>query len=83
MKINNETKIGVLAVVGIALLVLGLSFLKGKNLFKKETHLYARYQDVQGLNKSNPVVINGMQVGRIANLDGGASMKSILVTITL
>ena len=33
MKINNETKIGVLAVVGIALLVLGLSFLKGKNLF--------------------------------------------------
>jgi phospholipid/cholesterol/gamma-HCH transport system substrate-binding protein len=83
MKINNETKIGVLAIVGVGLLVIGFSFLKGKSLFKKETHLYARYQDVQGLNKSNPVVINGLQVGRIENLDGGKDMKDILVTITL
>ena len=56
MKINNETKIGVMAVVGIVLLVLGFNFLKGKSLFKKERHIYAVYQDVQGLNKSNPVV---------------------------
>ncbi|MFS8082436.1 MAG: MlaD family protein [Ginsengibacter sp.] len=83
MKISNETKIGVLAIVGISLLVVGFSFLKGKDLFKKENHLYARYQDVQGLNKSNPVVINGLQVGRIENLDGGKNMKNILVTITL
>lgn len=83
MKINNETKIGVLAIVCIGLLVVGFSFLKGKSLFKKETHLYARYQDVQGLNKSNPVIINGLQVGRIENMDGGKDMKSILVTITL
>ena len=83
MKINNETKIGVLAIVCIGLLVVGFSFLKGKSLFKKETHMYARYQDVQGLKNSNPVVINGLQVGRIENLDGGKNMKSILVTITL
>lgn len=83
MKINNETKIGLLAIVCVGLLVVGFSFLKGKNLFKKETHLYARYQDVQGLNKSNPVVINGLRVGRIENLDGGKNMKNILVTITL
>lgn len=83
MKIYNETKIGVLAVVGVALLVVGFYFLKGKNLFKKENNLYAVYQDVQGLAKSNPVVINGLQIGRIESLDGGKDMKSIIVTVNL
>lgn len=83
MKINNETKIGVMALVGIALLVLGFNFLKGNNLFKKNNYIYAKYQDVQGLSNSNPVVINGLQVGRIENLDGGKYMKQIIVTISL
>lgn len=83
MKINNETKIGVLALVGVALLILGFNFLKGKDLFKKGNHLYAVYQDVQGLTKSNPVIINGLQIGRIESLDGGMDMKRILVTVAL
>lgn len=83
MKINNETKIGVLAIVGVLLLILGFNFLKGKSLFKKERHIYAVYQDVQLLAKSNPVLINGVQVGNISNLDGGKDMKRIVVTINL
>ncbi len=83
MKINNETKIGVMAVVGVALLVFGFNFLKGKSLFKKERNIYAVYQDVQGLAKSNPVVINGLQIGRVTNLDGGKDMKRIVVTVNL
>lgn len=83
MKINNETKIGIMAIVGIALLVLGFNFLKGKNLFKKETHIYAVYQDVQALAKSNPVVVNGLQVGRVENLDGGKDLRRIVVTVNL
>ncbi|MEO6637945.1 MAG: MlaD family protein [Ginsengibacter sp.] len=83
MKINNETKIGVLAIVGVAILVLGFNFLKGKSFFKKEKHLYAVYQNVQSLNKSNSVIINGLQIGTIANLDGGKDMKEIVVTVTL
>jgi len=83
MKISNETKIGTMAVVGIVLLVLGFNFLKGNNLFKKNNYIYAKYQDVQGLSKSNPVVINGLQVGRIENLDGGKYMKQIIVTVSL
>lgn len=83
MTINNETKIGILAVVGIVLLVLGFNFLRGKNLFKKETKLYAVYYDVLGLTKSNPVVINGVTIGKIENLDGGKDMRNILVTVAL
>jgi len=83
MKINNETKIGLMAVVGIALLVFGFNFLRGKSLFKKEKHIYAVYQDVQTLAKSNPVVINGVQIGRIENVDGGKDMRRIVVTVNL
>ena len=83
MKINNETKIGLFALVGIALLVIGFNFLKGNGLFKESRNVYAVYQDVQGLAKSNPVVINGLQIGRIANLDGGKDMKRIVVTVSL
>jgi phospholipid/cholesterol/gamma-HCH transport system substrate-binding protein len=83
MKINNETKIGVMAVMGIVLLALGFNFLKGKNLFKKENHIYAVYQDIQSLQKSNPVLINGLQVGTVANFEAGPDMKRIIVTINL
>ena len=38
---------------------------------------------MQRLNKSNPVVINGLQVGNITNLDGGKDMKRIVVTVNL
>jgi phospholipid/cholesterol/gamma-HCH transport system substrate-binding protein len=83
MKISNETKIGILAIVAIALLVIGFNFLKGKNLFKKDNNIYAVYTEVQGLSKSNPVVINGLQVGRIAGLDGGKDLRRIVVTVSL
>ena len=41
------------------------------------------YQDVQTLAKSNPVVINGVQIGRIENVDGGKDMRRIVVTVNL
>src|SRR5215210_5073462 len=83
MKINNETKIGILAVVGVLALILGFNFLKGKSFFKKEKRIYAVFEDIQGLGKSNPVVINGLQIGHIADLDGGKSLKRIIVTVEL
>lgn len=83
MKINNETKIGILAVTGVIIFIIGFNFLKGKNLFKKEKYIYAVYEDIQGLNKSNPVVINGLQIGNVAKLDGGKDLKRIVVSVNL
>ncbi len=83
MKINNETKIGILAIVGILALVLGFNYLKGKSFFKKEKYVYAVFEDIQGLGNSNPVVINGLQIGHVANLDGGKLIKRIIVTVEL
>lgn len=83
MKLNNETKIGMLAVAGVVVLVLGFYFLRGKNLFKKEQFIYAVYEDIQGLSQSNPVVINGLQVGTVAKLNGGKDVKRIVVSVNL
>jgi phospholipid/cholesterol/gamma-HCH transport system substrate-binding protein len=84
MKINNETKVGILAVVAIFLLVLGFNFLKGKSIFKKQPTLYAVFNNLGGLEKSNIVKINGLAVGTVYNLTPtNKQVDSILVEIHL
>ena len=68
MKISNETKVGVLASIAIATLILGYSFLKGNDLFSDENEFYAKYDRVDGLATSKPVLINGYQIGRVSSL---------------
>ena len=68
MKIKNETKVGVLAVVAIAILILGYSFLKGNDVFTSENTFYASYERVDGLTVSKPVMVNGFQIGRVSAL---------------
>lgn len=69
MKIKNETKVGVLASFAIALLIIGYNFLKGNSIFSRETVLFARYSQVDGLGVSKPVLINGFQIGRVDKLE--------------
>ena len=68
MKIKNETKVGILATVAIAILVLGYSFLKGNDVFTSENTYYANYERVDGLTVSKPVYVNGYQIGRVSGL---------------
>lgn len=83
MKISNETKVGLLAIIAIALLILGFNFLKGKKIFTSSTTLYAQYSNIQGLQKSNPIFINGLQVGTVYDIRTDKNMKSILVEMTI
>lgn len=83
MKISNETKIGALTAIAITLLVLGFNFLKGKTFFGKSHNLFAKYTNVQGLAASNPVVINGLQVGTVYSISTDKNMKEILVNMNI
>jgi phospholipid/cholesterol/gamma-HCH transport system substrate-binding protein len=65
MKLNNETKVGILAVAAILALVLGFNFLKGKSLFNKTPAIYAVFKQIGSLQKSNEVKINGLPVGTV------------------
>ena len=69
MKISNESKVGLLAVVAVALLFIGYNFLKGINVFNKGTSYYAEYPYVSGLKVGDPIEMNGVQVGRVKSMN--------------
>jgi len=68
MKISNETKIGVLTTVVIAILILGYSYLSGSDVFSRSNKYYAVYNSVDGLSVSKPVLVNGFQIGRVSKM---------------
>lgn len=67
-KQNTEIKIGLVALAAIAILVWGISFLKGKNIFTNPTHYYSIYEEVDGMEASAPVRINGFTVGKVTEV---------------
>jgi len=84
MTVSNETKVGALTAVAITLLILSFNFLKGKTLLKSGNYLYAKYTDTKGVKISNPVYVNGFQVGAVADIENAdPSLKSLIVAIKL
>ena len=84
MKLSNETKVGVLAIVAIVVLVMGFNFLKGETLLKKPNTLYARFENIGSLEKSNAVKINGLPVGTVYDVSAAdKEVNSVIVEIHL
>lgn len=84
MKISNETKVGALTTVAITLFILGFNFLKGKSLFKSGNFVYAKFKQTKGIMVSNPVFINGLQVGSVYELEeANKNLDTIVVAIKL
>ncbi len=85
MTISNETKIGVMAVVALAALILGFNFLKGSSLFQHTKKLYAVFDNVDGVELSNNVQINGLTIGSVSAITESDKdlTRGIVVTITL
>lgn len=73
MKISNETKVGILAVISIFLLIWGYNFLVGRNILNDEIVITAEFNIRQTgavtLDPSDPVKINGLRVGSVTEVD--------------
>lgn len=69
MHISKEFKVGVLAVVSITILYFGFNFLKGVDFFSSTQTYYALYDNIGGLQPSNPVIINGFPAGRVGEIE--------------
>jgi phospholipid/cholesterol/gamma-HCH transport system substrate-binding protein len=63
MQIRRETKIGLLTAGALALLIWGYEFLKGRNILQSSQIFISEYDNVDELKKSNPIQVNGLQVG--------------------
>ena len=64
----KEFKIGLIALAAGLTLYFGFSYLKGRDFMNKEISYYVVYDNVDGLTKSNPVIINGLTVGKVKNI---------------
>ncbi len=82
VKISKELRVGLMAIVAIALLVFGYNFLKGKNLLEDYRTFYAVYDQVEGLSPSSAVTINGLQVGSVTNINIRKDAK-LVVTMNI
>jgi len=69
LKISNETKIGALTAISIAILIIGYSYLRGNDVFSRSNKYYAIYRSVEGLAVSKPVLVNGFQIGRVSKME--------------
>jgi len=68
IRITREAKIGVFAITCMLSTFWGVNFLKGKNVFSPNNLYYAIFNQVDGLENSNPVLINGFKVGVVKNI---------------
>ncbi|MCK9203172.1 MAG: MlaD family protein [Bacteroidales bacterium] len=68
MVIRKEIKVGVVFVIALAVLIWGLMYLKGLELFKTSRTFYAVYDHVNGLVAANPITIKGLKVGQVNKL---------------
>lgn len=84
MKLTNEIKIALVAIVGILVLFFGLNFLKGMSFFSTDSTYYVAFKDISGLSSSNPIYADGYKVGVVKSIQYNYAKKGdVLVQIDI
>jgi len=68
MKVSKEVKVGTMAIFALVMLYLGFHVLKGSDVFSRTYKYYVIYDNIDGLTASNPVLLNGLNVGRVQGI---------------
>ena len=79
MKISRELKTGVAAIIIIVLFIWGFNLLKNQSVYDSTRTFYVEYADVQGLTAASPVLISGLNVGKVSNISFHSEKVGILV----
>jgi phospholipid/cholesterol/gamma-HCH transport system substrate-binding protein len=83
LNISNESKVGILAAVGIALLYLGVSYLKGVNIFNRGENYYVEYPYAGGVADGDPVQVDGYTVGRVTAVSLQTDQSGVDIVINM
>ena len=57
-----------MAVAALVMLYFGFHILKGSDVFSRTHQYYVVYDNIDGLTASNPVLLNGLNVGRVREI---------------
>lgn len=79
--ISKEIKIGLTAVVAIAIIYVGIIFLKGLKLFSNDTSYYVEMDNASGLCVSGEVLANGVNIGLVKTISYVPEKQNILVEV--
>lgn len=83
-KFNAEFKIGVTVLIAVSLLIWGVNFLRGNNLFSNADHYVSVYSNIDGMEVSSPVRLNGLSVGTVTDIYfHPQDMNKIIVKFTI
>jgi phospholipid/cholesterol/gamma-HCH transport system substrate-binding protein len=84
VNVKKEVKVGILVVAALLVLYFGIDFLKGSDVFNPAKTYYAHYSNVDGLTASNPIMLNGFQVGLVKKIRiVQGSEKPVLVELEI
>ena len=86
MTISKELKTGIIAILAIALLVLGVNFLKGNSFFGGDDVYYAYFSNSGGVVGSGSVIVNGVEVGKVLKVEltqEKDSAKRVLISFSI
>lgn len=66
--ITKEVRIGIAGIAALCVLVYGINWLKGIQMFQPSSYFYVKFQNVNGLTKSSPVYADGVRVGIVRDI---------------
>jgi phospholipid/cholesterol/gamma-HCH transport system substrate-binding protein len=69
VRISRELKVGLIFVAAVGIFYWGINFLKGTDILSQKRFLYAVYDEIDGLEKANKVLVNGLIIGQVNNLN--------------
>lgn len=65
---TKEVKIALVVIAALCVIIFGINYLKGINIFKPSTYYYVKFKNVDGLAKSSPVFADGYRVGIVHDI---------------
>lgn len=84
MKISKEFIIGLVILAAIGLGIYGVEYLKGTDLLDTQNKYYAIYDNIDGLEKANPVTYNGFKIGIVKDIGiNPDNQQTLLVTLVI
>ena len=81
MRLSKEIKAAFFVLSTILLFIFGFNYLKGSSILDKQKTIYAVYDEVDGLLVGANVMINGLSIGNVTELDFLPNSTKIIVTL--
>lgn len=83
MTLSKEIKAAIFVLSTIFLFIFGFNFLKGSSILDKQKTVYAVYDEVDGLLVGANVMINGLSIGNVTDLNFLPNSTKIVVTLKI